>query len=88
MLATFSTVVFLFGYLTIHYLILSLSLGMRYLFIFYSNKLFSLCFSLCFQVSQDTNALDTGLAFLFIASGAIGERDLFLCLCYIKSVLK
>ncbi|XP_026734134.1 uncharacterized protein LOC113498342 isoform X2 [Trichoplusia ni] len=29
--------------------------------------------SLCFQVSQETNSLDTGLAFLYIASGAIAS---------------
>ncbi|KAH9630477.1 hypothetical protein HF086_000690 [Spodoptera exigua] len=33
--------------------------------------------SLCFQVSQDTNSLDTGLAFLFIASGAIAGKILY-----------
>lgn len=39
-------------------------------------------FRLCFQVSQETNSLDTGLAFLYIASGAIGERDLLYKGCW------
>ncbi|XP_026734133.1 uncharacterized protein LOC113498342 isoform X1 [Trichoplusia ni] len=33
--------------------------------------------SLCFQVSQETNSLDTGLAFLYIASGAIAGKILY-----------
>ncbi|XP_075975465.1 uncharacterized protein LOC142976115 [Anticarsia gemmatalis] len=33
--------------------------------------------SLCFQVLQETNSLDTGLAFLYIASGAIAGKIIY-----------